>query len=80
MQIKFQAINPVSSDKTNRKQEEVEKRLLGIFDDKQEHSISELSKLVNLSLARTRALVSNLVEKGQVVAIGANKNRRYILK
>ena len=58
----------------------VEQELLAIFDDRQEHSISELAEIVKLSPARTRAIVSNLVLKEKLVAFGANKNRRYSLK
>ena len=76
----LQAINEISSDKLNQKQEMVEQELLAIFDDRQEHSISELAEIVKLSPARTRAIVSNLVLKGKLVAFGANKNRRYSLK
>ena len=76
----LQAINEISSDKLNQKQEMVEQELLAIFDDKQKHSISELAEIVKLSPARTRAIVSDLVLKGKLVALGANKNRRYSLK
>jgi len=76
----FQAINELSSDKMNQKQDDVEKKLLEIFEDTKEHSISELAEIVNLSPARTRAIVSNLVQKGKIVANGANKNRTYSKK
>ncbi|MDY6397402.1 MAG: Lrp/AsnC family transcriptional regulator [Treponema sp.] len=64
----------------NQKQDDVEKKLLEIFEDTKEHSISELAEIVNLSPARTRAIVSNLVQKGKIVANGANKNRTYSKK
>ena len=76
----FQAINELSSDKMNQKQDDVEKKLLEIFEDTKEHSISELAEIVNLSPARTRAIVSNLVQKGKIIANGANKNRTYSKK
>ena len=75
----FQAINEVSSDKSNQKQENVEKELLTILADKQEHSVSELAKVVGLSPARTRAIAAELVSKGLISAIGANRNRTYRL-
>ena len=73
----FQAINEVSSDKTNQKQEDVEKELLAILEDKQEHSVSELAKVVGLSPSRTRAIAGELVAKGVITALGANRNRTY---
>ena len=73
----FQAINEVSSDKSNKKQEDVEKDLLAILEDKQEHSISELAKAVGLSPSRTRAIAGELVAKGMITALGANRNRTY---
>ena len=76
----FQAINLISSDKSNQKQDDVEKELIAIFEDKQTHSISELAKIVGLSSTRTRAIVSNLVSKEIVIAIGANKNRTYKIR
>ena len=75
----FQAINQISSDKSNQKQENVEKELLSILADKQEHSVSELAKVVGLSPARTRAIVAELVSKGLISPIGANRNRTYRL-
>lgn len=75
----FQAINQISSDKSNQKQENVEKELLAILADKQEHSVSELAKVVGLSPARTRAITAELVSKGLISAIGANRNRTYRL-
>ena len=75
----FHAINQISSDKSNQKQENVEKELLTILADKQEHSVSELAKVVGLSPARTRAITAELVSKGLISAIGANRNRTYRL-
>ena len=75
----FQAINESSSDKQNQKQEDVEKELINIFEDMKEHSISELSGIVGLSPARTRAIVADLVSKGKLIPIGANRNRTYKL-
>lgn len=88
----YQAINVAentdSSDKTsdnidrqaiNQKQEDVKKKLLGIFMDNKEHSVSELSKIVNLSMPRTRAIISELSESGKIIPLGANKNRTYIV-
>jgi len=62
----FHAINQISSDKSNQKQEDVEKELLTILADKQEHSVSELAKVVGLSPARTRAITAELVSKGLI--------------
>ena len=73
----FHAINQISSDKSNQKQENVEKELLTILADKREHSVSELAKIVGLSPARTRAITAELVSKGLISAIGANRNRTY---
>ena len=41
-----------------------------------EHSVSELARIVGLSNPRTRAIVSDLVSKGKLEAVGANKNRK----
>ncbi len=76
----FQAINEVSSDKINQKQHAVEKKLLAVFEDNQEHTISELAEIVKLSKPRTRAIVSSLVAKGKITIKGANKNRSYRLQ
>lgn len=69
-----------TSDKSNRIQEDVEKELLTILADKQEHSVSELAEIVDLSPARTRAVVAEFVSKGLSIANGANRNRTYSLK
>ena len=69
----------ISSDKSNQKQENVEKNLLVVLADNQEHTVSELAKVVGLSPARTRAIVTELVSKGLISAIGANRNRTYRL-
>ena len=75
----FQAINAISSDKTNQKQNNEEKSLLNIFEDNQEHSVSELAEILGLSRPRTRAIVSSLVSQKKLTTIGANKNRTYQL-
>ena len=75
----FQAINIISSDKTNQKQSCVEKALLDICEDGREHTVSEFAEILRLSLPRTRAIVSDLVSQKRLTAKGANKNRTYKL-
>lgn len=70
----------ISSDKSNQKQEDVEKELMSIFEDEKEHSISELANIVGLSPVRIIAVVADLVSKEKLTAKGANKNRTYSLK
>lgn len=77
--IEFQAINETSSNRMNQKREDVKALLLGVFKDSKEHSVSELAKIVKLSMPRTRMIISELVADGEIVSEGANKNRVYKL-
>ena len=47
--------------------------------DKQEHSVSELAKIVASSPTRTRTIAAGLIAKRLIIVIGANKNRTYKL-
>ena len=48
-----------------------------------EHGVSrtsEISKAINLSMPRTRHIISLLCESGEIFAIGVNRGRKYSVK
>ena len=75
------AINGQISDKT---EENVifEQKLSAIIEYMQNHpsvTVSEMAEVLSIKASRTRDYLRLLVERGVLVAKGANKNRTYML-
>ena len=61
----------------------VEQKFSAIIEYMQNHSsvtVSEIAAVLSIKASRTRDYLRLLVERGVLVAKGANKNRTYVLK
>ena len=55
-------------------------KILEYLDEYSEVRTQEISLYIGLKLSRTKDYLSELVEEGNIIANGANKNRTYSLK
>lgn len=65
--------------KTSKKTIENSKKILEYLAKHESASSTEISKYLGLSQARTRALLNNLNDSGDVIKAGNTKSRKYIL-
>lgn len=61
-----------------RKQDSINLILLALKKE-QEMNVREVSLYINLSLRRTRELLSELVKSGEVISYGSNESKKYLL-
>ena len=55
-------------------------KILEYLEEHAEARTQEISLYIGLKLSRTKDYLSELVEEGNIIANGANKNRTYSLK
>ena len=84
---KISAIKQNTGDKSAIKQNIGDKsainykgKILEYLEEHAEARTQEISLYIGLKLSRTKDYLSELVEEGNIIANGANKNRTYSLK
>ena len=87
LHTKISAIKQGIDDKSAIKQDIGDKsainnkeKILEYLEEHAEARTQEISLYIGLKLSRTKDYLSELVEEGNIIANGANKNRTYSLK
>lgn len=64
----------------NQKIGDKKQAIINYIKEKGSAKTAEISVLLKLSPSRTRDYLKELVDEGYLIALGANKNRKYKLK
>ena len=70
----------IKQDSGNKSAINYKEKILEYLDEYSEARTQEISLYIGLKLSRTKDYLSELVEEGNIIANGANKNRTYSLK
>ena len=73
-------ISAKKQDIGNKSAINYKEKILEYLEEHAEARTQEISLYIGLKLSRTKDYLSELVEEGNIIANGANKNRTYSLK
>ena len=73
-------ISAIKQDSGDKSAINYKGKILEYLEEHAETRTQEISLYIGLKLSRTKDYLSELVEEGNIIANGANKNRTYSLK
>lgn len=64
----------------NQKIGDKKQAIINYIKEKGSAKTAEISDLLKLSPSRTRDYLKELIDEGYLIALGANKNRKYVIE
>ena len=78
--VRHTKISAIKQDIGDKSAINYKEKILEYLEEHAEARTQEISLYIGLKLSRTKDYLSELVEEGNIIANGANKNRTYSLK